>query len=734
MHSTPLRRALVFVFLPLVLAAAGGGCAVPGGLGGGPSEQEQIAYDAAIAHMPGDPAATEKALVAFLQAYPDSALADDAGEELARVSLIQGRRDDAFRWLEHVVVNYPNGDRVDSVRVRLARWEEDRDDDVRARMLLEPVRANRLPLSEQRALYRLQAKLAEESVERVVHLAALRRATAEELRDLDPESAVANRLLETLSSVDAEIDGMLLEMTGEQLGRAGANLRSTPPAGRIRLLLARRALDEGDFDRAKSLVRQAKRYDLTERDEERLASLELRLGLGGELAGRMVLPTYREAAARARVSLEDVGGTIGVVLPLSGRYAPFGQEALRGVMLAADIFDAPQPAVEGGGDALPDVSAPHGEPGLDDPEPLQADMDLSMPSGVRLVVRDTGGSAERAAAAVRELADDGDIVAIIGPIFSDESDAAAREAEAAGIPLLTLSNRVEVSSDRDFVFRLRMTPEDEVGFLVDYAMTELAAKRFAVLYPSTRYGRGMRTRYWEAVEERGGQIVAAAAYDPDATDYSDAIRSMIGFDLLTPKEYVALEEREQALRRGRRLEPQDAALLRKTLYDLVGPELERLPPVVDFDALFIPDAHTRIQLIAPQLAFHEIENVQLLGSSEWNDPELVRIGREHVRGALIATPFHLDSEFRDVREFVSAFQDTFGVDPDQFSSHAFDAVNLVLGQLALGATDRGRVRDGILRVRGYPGVSGVTSIEPDGNARKRPFLLSVKRGRLVGID
>ena len=53
---------------------------------------------------------------------------------------------------------------------------------------------------------------------------------------------------------------------------------------------------------------------------------------------------------------------------------------------------------------------------------------LLMGSGLRLLVRDTGGDAERATTALRELAEDPDVIAVVGPIFSRESEAAARSA------------------------------------------------------------------------------------------------------------------------------------------------------------------------------------------------------------------------------------------------------------------------------------------------------------------
>jgi ABC-type branched-subunit amino acid transport system substrate-binding protein len=297
-----------------------------------------------------------------------------------------------------------------------------------------------------------------------------------------------------------------------------------------------------------------------------------------------------------------------------------------------------------------------------------------------------------------------------------------------------LSSREEIAAERSHVFRLRTTPDDEVRYLVDYAVDTLGAKSFAVLYPRSRFGRGMRTRYWDAVQERGGQVVAVAGYEPDATDFNEPIRSMIGYSLLTRKEKIALSERESALRRGRRLEPEDAALLRRVLYSQMGPEAEPLPPRVDFDALFIPDSHEKVQLIAPQLAFHEVGRLQLLGSSDWNHPDLVKVGRNHVRGAVISTPFFLGSQFEAIRSFVDGYHESFGRDPDSFSAHAYDAAQLLIMQLGTGNDSRRQIRDGLVRVHGYPGTSGVTSIMPDGNARKRPFLLGVRREGIVGLD
>ena len=271
-------------------------------------------------------------------------------------------------------------------------------------------------------------------------------------------------------------------------------------------------------------------------------------------------------------------------------------------------------------------------------------------------------------------------------------------------------------------------------YLVDHAIETLEARRFAILYPQDNYGRGMRDQFWHFVDERGGSVVAVSSYNPDATDFAEAIRRMIGYSILTGSERVALEERATFLRRARRLPPEDAAIARKVAYNILGPEGEPLPPIVDFDALFIPDSYDKVVLIAPQLAFHEVTHVRLLGPGAWIHPDLLRIAGKHVRGAVISSPFHSESGFPFVSQFVTSYRETFGSPPDMFAAQAFDAARLVLVQLAAGRDSRSGVRDGVLRTSGFPGASGVTTLLPDGNASKRPFLLGVERRRIVSLD
>jgi ABC-type branched-subunit amino acid transport system substrate-binding protein/predicted negative regulator of RcsB-dependent stress response len=683
-----------------------------------PTVEEIQQYDEAVALESSDPKEASRRLEAFLKEHQRSALAEAAAARRARIAQDAGDRAKAVFWLRWLVENHPRGEHSDSARVQLTRLSYQAGDLETAYWAIDDVRVRRLTGAQKRTYYRMRAELAEDRVERVRWLATARVAA------IDAEVQE-----QSLELIDAEIQQVVDALSALELLRAADMLGSDPPAGRVALRLAELHMDAGDYDAAAGELRTGSRLQIGENERLLLEELSMRMDLYESGRGiDELLPHFESLAEQRLPSTQGAVGVLGVVLPLSGPYASYGEESLRGVLLAAGVFDATLPS-----DSIDWQQEPKqrgaptgraGEAGRGEP-----------PAGrIRVLIRDSGGDPARASAAVRALADEDDVVAIVGPLRSGESEAAARAAEDAEIPLIALTTREDVPRDRPNVFRLRTTPADELRYLVDYAFEKQGARRFAVLYPEDGYGRGMRDHFWRMVEDRDGFVVGVSSYDPNATDFGDAIRRMIGFELLTRSERGALAEREAFLRRSRRLPTEHAALAREIAADLIGPESELLPPIVDFDALFIPDGYGKIGLIAPQLAFNGLVGVQLLGPGEWNHPDLIAIAQEHVSGAVISALFDPNSRFPFVATFVDDYRAAFGTEPDAYSAHAYDAANLVLVQLAKGRQTREDVRKGILRTQSYPGASGVISLSPDGNARKRPFLLRVNGSQMEALD
>jgi len=689
MRSRPFSRFAARLALAFLLAAFAVGCA--GGFGSGSrtaSEPERRAYQAARSKIDSNPAGAEGAFQAFLQNWPDGALAPKAAARLGTLARKRGDTELALGRYYEVIERYPGAEDNDIVRLRIAEIELARGNADVASEVLGRARLSRLSSANKRTAYRILADAANDPVTRLRSLARL--------RVVEPDDA-------TVAEIDAKIDSLVASLDESDLDRAADQIGREIPAARLALRRADLALGAGDMEGAQSALESATRVPRTPATERAIEQMRRRIEMrdAGPVVG-MSVPTFEEAQRRSAPSTAGARGTVGVVLPLSGPFAGFGKGSLEGILLAAGVFGAEE--VDG---ASPNV---------------------------RLVVRDSGGRAERAAAAVRELAADPSVTAIIGPLLKDECEAAAAAAESAGVPLIALTAHAAVAQQRAQVFRVRTRPEEETRALVDRAVTEFQAQRFAIFYPRDAYGRGLRGLFWDAVEDRGGHVVAVASYDPKATDFAEPIRRLVGWTLLNSAEKQAIAVRQEMRDQARRLPPEEGLLLREEANALTTEAGDPLPPIVDFDALFIPESHENVVLIAPQLAFHEAVGMRLLGASGWYDPDLVKIGRDHVADAVFTAQYYAESPLPFVRDFDRRFEASFAAKPDDLAAQAYDAANLAIVQLAKGRATREELRVGLLGVRGYPGVTGVLSMGPDGNAHKRPFLLGVVDGQIRQIN
>ena len=676
------RAALLLVALVAMLGLAG--CAALG-----PEVQatpeEQRAYSAAEAQLAKNRAAGRAALTRFLKEWPEAALANTARVRLADAALADGDVATAERALNEVLTRAPRSKEADLARVRLARIAADRDDDRSARDTLARVRLQRLPPAERADAYRTLADAAQGGVGRVVWLSKLRAEM--------PDAKAAE-------AVDVEIEMTLARLEQPELVRLARELGDEPPAGSVALALTERELDAGEVDAARKALARAESLPQIPAQAERLASLRERLAARASAQETGApLPDFAAAERAGLPATAGARGAIGVVLPLSGPYAPFGEDSLRGVLLAAGVFGAA------------DGDAP----------------------ALRVVVRDSQGQPAQAAAAVRELAADDEITAIVGPLLSGECEAAAAAAQELRVPLLTLTAREEIVRDRDYVFRLRTRPAEETALLAEHARAQ-GAQRFAILYRDDAYGRALRGLFWDAVESRGGRVVAVASYPPDAKDFAEPIRRLVGYSLLDDAEKVLIARRESIMQKARRLPPSEALALRAEAQRIQRADGAPLPPIIDFDALFVPETAEGLVLIAPHLAFHEVVGARLLAPDGSYSPDVVRLGGEHVESALFVSHFFAQSPIPYVHEFSEHYRQSFGSEPAVFAAQSYDAANLVLVQLAHRRSARDAVRDGILEISGYPGVAGVLSMGPDGNARKRPFLLQVESGKIVQVE
>jgi hypothetical protein len=278
--------------------------------------------------LPGDPGASRIKLSAFVRSHPQSRLADDAAYKLSELAIMQNDMTDAQRWLDWLILNHPRGNRETDARLRLAQLEYEQGNTSAARKLLLPLKFARLSEDQKKIAYRLLANLASSRVSALRWLEQLERV----------EAATADS--QALALTEARIDGVLASASFEDLEGAATKLGDSALGTRIQLAQAQRALSLGKPDVAREAIERARRRIRSPSDEERVRRVQeqlvLRGGAGGPDGGD--LPTFEAVTQNTGFSTQGAAGTLGVVLPLTGPFAAYGETSLRGVLLAAGIF------------------------------------------------------------------------------------------------------------------------------------------------------------------------------------------------------------------------------------------------------------------------------------------------------------------------------------------------------------------------------------------------------------
>ena len=395
--------------------------------------------------------------------------------------------------------------------------------------------------------------------------------------------------------------------------------------------------------------------------------------------------------------------TIGCLLPLSGPYQAVGYRALKGIELALDRFST-------------QTAGPQ----------------------MNIIVKDSGGSPEQTRMAMQELFNE-KVAAIVGPIVTAE--VAAVEAQENKIPIITLTQKDNITSIGDYVFRNFITPEMQVKAIADYTTASLGLNRFAILYPDETYGVTFMNLFWDRLMENGGKVVGLESYNPEHTDFADPIKKLVGLYYKVPedlKEVVesSTEEEGDGLQEGQADSDQPFDQDSEDENQKHINEKEEEPEaIVDFDAIFIPDSPRTAGLIIPQLAFYDVKDVYLLGTNLWHSNTLIKMAPQYVQGAIMPDGFFTGSAAPAVQNFVKIFEETYEEKPGFIEAIVYDSAMMLFSVLIQpDLRFKTELKDELLNLVDFSGITGPTYFDENGEAQKQLYLLKVKGRRFVELE
>ncbi len=419
---------------------------------------------------------------------------------------------------------------------------------------------------------------------------------------------------------------------------------------------------------------------------ERIAALSAQAAPATSMAMPGVAPLASDitpGAAAAELTASS-GATdrshLGVVLPLSGSLGPYGKKALDGILLAAGVF-------------------------------------RNDGQNFEIFVEDSGSNPATAAQAVEKLVTEHNVIGIIGPISYKESLAAGDKAQELGVLDLSLTGKEGISERGAYLFQNALTPRVQMENLVKHCIQEKHFRRFAILAPENAFGEDMASEFTAVANKLGGRIVGYETYPPDTKDFQAPVQKLAG---VSDPRYRKMESAKLD------------TFIKEQTEKTHRPSKARLPPVVDFDAVFLPDGPRAAAQIAASLAYFDVSGITLLGTSEWNSDQLYKRGGRLVEGALFPAGLILTSNNAKQREFVRQYAEAYGNMPDLLAAQAYEAFELVAKAARSSAGSRNSAVSELAALTKFESPLGVLSMDPSRIAlRLLPILSLVPGGNIV---
>ena len=124
-------------------------------------------------------------------------------------------------------------------------------------------------------------------------------------------------------------------------------------------------------------------------------------------------------------------------------------------------------------------------------------------------------------------------------------------------------------------------------------------------------------------------------------------------------------------------------------------------------------------------------NAPLLSGDGAQAPQLIEIGGKAVEGMYYTTHFNEKAASTELgKKYVEIYHKKFNKSPNALGALGFDAYYILLDAIErAGSLDPVKIRDGIAATKDFKGVTGVITIDENGNAIKSAVIETVKNGK-----
>ena len=248
------------------------------------------------------------------------------------------------------------------------------------------------------------------------------------------------------------------------------------------------------------------------------------------------------------------------------------------------------------------------------------------------------------------------------------------------IVMFIIAAHPDLTKEGGYVFRMLPTASNQTERLARLASEELKLKNIAILYINDDLGDALRKSFINSFKNLKGRIRAVEAFDKEGVDFRPQITKIIA------------------------KKPQ---------------------------AIFVAGYGKALGIVIKQIREMGYEGL-LLGTPEIPFPEVLSIAGKAAEEAIIIDVL-IDENNPKVKKFIEKFKRRFKKEPTLAAYLAYDMLQMVAVAIKKkGYTSEG-IREGLLSIRRFPGLTGRLDVLSNGDVNFRLGLKVIKGGKAVPL-
>ncbi len=310
---------------------------------------------------------------------------------------------------------------------------------------------------------------------------------------------------------------------------------------------------------------------------------------------------------------------------------------------------------------------------------------------IELIIKDSAGSSEKAVSFAKQLIDEYEVSAIIGPSTSGESLAIKDYCNKSKVPLISCAAaETIVEPVLPFVFK---TPQKD-SYVAKWAyqtMKQNGITKLAVVSSNTGFGSGGKTQLEKYAAEYGITIVLSESYDAAATDLSSLLTKVKGSGAQAVINWS--------------VEPAQSIIAKNM---------------------------KQMNMTIPLYQSHGFGNIKYVeAAGDAAEGIIFPCGKLLVADLLDSS----DSQKALLQKYSADYKSTYNEEPSTFGGHAYDALVLLVKAIEIAkSSDPVKIAAALEKVSSLPGTAGIFTMsktDHNGLGMDSIIMLTVKNGKFA---